>query len=197
MNRRLAAAGAAVALGLTLTACGDDANSISSQAKQGDNKGYVAGDGQIESLAVGDRKKPVKVSGTTLQGKPWTLASAKGQVVVLNVWGSWCPPCQKELPHLQDAWSSYSSAKKPVQFVGLLQRDSVDSASSTLAKFKVTYPSLKDDGGKTLLGLQGKVVTTPTTLVIDKQGRIAARISGETTATTLRNLVDQTLAEQA
>ncbi|MDE9365019.1 TlpA disulfide reductase family protein [Luteipulveratus sp. YIM 133132] len=195
--RAAAAALAAVALAGGLAACSDDPNSISAQAKQGDNKGFVAGDGQIESLAVGQRKKPARLAGKTLDGKPWNLDSARGQVVVLNVWGSWCPPCQKELPHLQDAWATYQKGGKPVQFVGLLQRDTVDSASATLAKFKVTYPSLQDDGGKTLLGLQGRVVTTPTTLVIDKQGRIAARVSGETTATTVRTLVDQTLREQA
>ncbi|AKU19207.1 redoxin [Luteipulveratus mongoliensis] len=180
-----------------LAACSDDPNSISGQAKDGDNKGYVAGDGQIETLNASHRKKPVRLTGTTLAGKPWSLADAKGKVIVLNVWGSWCAPCQQELPHLQDAWASYESAKKPVQFVGVLQRDSTVSAQATLSKFKVTYPSLQDDGGKSLLGLQGKVVTTPTTLVIDQEGRIAARVSGQTTATTVRNLVDDVLGEKS
>lgn len=196
-QRRLAAVAAAAVVLAGAAACGDCSNSIAGQAKRGDNKGYVAGNGQIEVIAPGKRKKPVALEGTTLEGKAWSLSSARGQVVLLNFWGSWCPPRQKELPQLQSAWTRYRAAGAPVQFMGVLQKDSVTSASATAAKFGVRYPSLRDDGGKSLLGLQGKVVTVPTTLVIDKQGRIAARVSGESTETTFRSLVDQMLAEPA
>lgn len=187
----------AVAGALGLTGCSNESSSIAKQAKQGDNKGYIAGDGQIESLTPGQRSGPVSVQGTTLAGTPWSLADAKGKVVVLNVWGAWCGPCQSEMPHLQAAWSGYEKSGKPVVFMGLDQRDDPAVAKSTLNRFKVTYPSLRDDGGKTLLGLQGKVVTTPTTLVLDQQGRIAARVSGETTTTTVSNLVDDVLSEKS
>lgn len=181
---------------LALAGCSSDAQSISDQARQGDNKGFIAGDGRIEQLARDNRAKPIDLTGTTLEGKTWNVASERGKVTVLNVWGAWCGPCQEELPHLQEVWNGYSTAGKPVRFMGLDQRDSVSSAAATLKRFKVTYPSLRDDGGRSLLALQGKAATTPTTLVLDRQGRIAARVSGPVTVTTLRDLVDDVLGEE-
>lgn len=185
-----------LASGLALAGCGGESDSIADQAKQGDDKGYIAGDGTIQKVATADRRDPVELAGKTLDGTAWDVKNARGKVVVLNVWGAWCGPCQKEMPELQKAWSRFQQDKKPVQMMGLDQRDSVPVARSTLQKFKVTYPSLQDDGGQSLLGLQGSVVTTPTTLVLDRQGRIAARVSGETTASTVRGLVDDVLAEK-
>ncbi|WP_018157060.1 TlpA family protein disulfide reductase [Demetria terragena] len=182
---------------LVLAGCGADEGSISDQARQGDNKNYIAGDGSIETLSAGERKGPVTVSGSTLEGKKWNVSDERGTVVVLNVWGAWCGPCQNEMPHLQKVWSQYEKKDAPVQFMGLDQRDSVAAAQSTLDKFGVSYPSLRDDGGKTLLGLQGKAATTPTTLVLDRSGRIAARVSGETSEATLRTLVDDVVKESA
>ena len=187
---------AAAALAGGTAGCGEETSAIRKQAREGEEKGYIAGDGQIEILAPARRAGPVTLTGTLLNGTPWALSSQRGRVVLLNVWGSWCPPGQTELPHLQDAWAKYQAAGKPVQFIGLLQKDSVASARSTLAKFKITYPSLRDDGGRSLLNLQGKVVTVPTTLVFDRDGRIAARVSGGSTAATFRGLVDQILAER-
>lgn len=186
---------AATAGTLALAGCGDD-GSIAKQARQGDNKNYIAGDGSIETLSAAKRKGAVSVSGTTLDGKKWSVGDERGKVVVLNVWGAWCGPCQNEMPHLQKVWAGYEKSGAPVQFMGLDQRDSVAAARSTLRKFGLTYPSLRDDGGRTLLGLQGKAATTPTTLVLDRKGRIAARVSGETTETTLRTLVDDVVKEQ-
>lgn len=189
-------AAAALIGALTLAGCGAEEGSIADQAQEGDNKGYIAGDGSIETLAPGDRKGPVKVSGSTLDGEKWDVRDERGTVVVLNVWGAWCGPCQNEMPHLQKVWAHFQKQQAPVQFMGLDQRDSVSAAKSTLDKFGVTYPSLRDDGGKTLLGLQGKAATTPTTLVLDRKGRIAARVSGETTEPTLRSLVEGVVKEQ-
>ena len=192
---------AACALGLSLltAACNDDANSVASQAMAGDGKGYVAGDGTVEQLAVADRGAAVSLGGTTVDGKSWsTAADAPGKVVVLNVWGSWCAPCVDETPHLQQVWQSYSTAGKPVAFVGIDIKESAATAAAFLKANSVTYPSLSDSGsgGQPMLALQGKAAATPSTLVLDRQGRIAARVLGATTVSTLTGLVDDVLAEQ-
>lgn len=176
----------------------EDPNSVAAQAKAGDRKGYVSGDGTIDQVAPGERGTRVAVSGTTLEGARWETADALGKVVVLNVWGSWCPPCVAESADLQAAWEKLSAAGAPVQFMGLNFRDpSPQTASAFLTSRKITYPSLAYDGGRAMLGLQGKAVSTPTTLVLDRQGRIAARVSGPVSTATLTTLVGDVLAERS
>ena len=194
---RCMAALAAGALCLGVSACTTDPNSIAAQAKSGDGKGFVSGDGSIERVAAGTRSAPLTLSGTTLQGKAWKVADVRDKVLVLNVWGQWCGPCVAEMPHLQQVWSQVSAAGKPVQFMGINYRDGAETARAFLGANKITYPSLEDDGGRTLLALRGKANTTPTTLVLDRQGRIAARVSGPVSAVTLSGLVNDVLGESA
>ena len=182
---------------LGVSACGSDAGSIAEQARSGDGKGYVSGDGSIERVSPDQRSSPLTLAGTTLAGAPWKVADARNQVLVLNVWGQWCGPCVAEMPHLQQVWSSLISSGKPVQFMGVNYRDGVETARAFLSANKITYPSLRDDGGATLLSLRGKANTTPTTLVLDRQGRIAARVSGPVTVATLSGLVSDLLSEKA
>ncbi|HZY00859.1 MAG TPA: TlpA disulfide reductase family protein [Dermatophilaceae bacterium] len=184
-------------LSFGVAACGSDAGSIAAQARSGDGKGYVSGDGSIERLAPDKRSSALTLSGTTMQGTQWKVADARGHVLVLNVWGQWCGPCVAEMPHLQQVWSQLSAAGKPVQFMGINYRDGVETAKAFLRANRITYPSLQDDGGGTLLALRGKANTTPTTLVLDRQGRIAARVSGPVTAATLSGLVDDVVGESA
>lgn len=194
---RLVAAVAVGALSIGVSACSSDANSLAAQAKSGDGKGFVSGDGTIERLALDRRAAPLTLQGTTLQGAPWKITDAAEKVLVLNVWGSWCGPCVAEMPHLQQVWSQVSTAGKPVQFMGVNYRDGAETAEAFLRANKITYPSLEDDGGRTLLALRGKASATPTTLVLDRRGRIAARVSGPVTAATLSGLVNDVLGESA
>lgn len=190
--------GAAALAGAVLTlagACSSDPNSIEAQAKSGDRKGYISGDGTIEQIAPADRGNTVALTGTTLEGKPWSMKGTEGTVLVVNVWGSWCPPCIKETPELQQAWEQVQAEKLDVEFIGVDTQESPESGLAFQRANKVTYPSLGYDGGVPLLALQGKVAATPTTLVLDRQGRIAARVSGPLTTTTLRGLVDDVLTE--
>lgn len=193
---RAAALLAAPALLLALAACSDDPNSVAAQAKSGNRQGYISGDGNIETIAVAKRSNPVTISGTTLDGKPWANADAAGKVTVLNLWASWCPPCETEAPDLKAAAEKIAAADKPVVFMGINYRDNPDSGRSTAARWGIPFPSLDDPGGTTILALQGKVTSPPTTLVLDRQGRIAARVSGAVTTATLTGLVDDVLAEQ-
>ncbi|NHN55312.1 TlpA family protein disulfide reductase [Calidifontibacter sp. DB0510] len=191
---RIVATVLAAGVGLGAVAgCSSDPNSVAAQAAKGDDKGYIAGDGTIAQVPPDQRGAPVQVSGTLLDGRPWSLEEAKGKVVVLNVWGSWCAPCQTEIPQLQAAWAGWQRAKAPVLLMGLDQKEGPESGKALLKAKKATYPSLADDGGAALLGLQGKVSSYPTTLVLDRQRRIAARVSGPVTTATITALVDDVL----
>ena len=196
-RQRLTALLAMLTIGVGVSACSSDAGSIAAQARSGDGKGFVSGDGTIERLGLDQRLTPLTLSGTTLQGIPWKVADASDKVLVLNVWGSWCGPCVAEMPHLQQVWSQLSTAGSPVQFMGVNYRDGAETANAFVRANKVTYPSLQDDGGRTLLALRGKANTTPTTLVLDRRGRIAARVSGPVSAATLTGLVKDVLGESS
>ncbi len=183
-------------LALSLAACSEDPNSIAAQAKSGNRQGYVSGDGTIESIPAAKRNKPVVLSGKTLEGEPWSVAEQAGQVVVLNVWASWCPPCETEAPELKDAAERIAAADKPVVFMGINTRDNPASGIATAKRQGIPYPSLDDQDGRKILTLQGKAPTPPVTLVLDPTGRIAARVVGVVTSSMVTGLVDDVLAEK-
>ncbi|HEV7147267.1 MAG TPA: TlpA disulfide reductase family protein [Pedococcus sp.] len=186
---------AAVALALLLTGCSNGSGTIAAQANAGDGKGYVAGDGSIEQIAPAQRKTSIRLTGTTLDGKPVDTADYRGKVLVVNTWGSWCGPCNAEAPLLQRDWASYDGVKD-VQFLGVDTKEGPAAGLAFVRRMAQTYPSLAWDGGGVLLQLKGKASATPTTLVIDQQGRLAGRISGEVQGSTLRDLVDQVRREK-
>jgi len=157
--------------------------------------GFVAGDGTVQVIDTADRKAAPTLSGKTLTGSTFTLADHVGSVVVVNVWGSWCPPCRKEAPDLQAAYTRLtgdSAATGKVVFVGINTRDSDPGPAIAFERsFKVTYPSVYDPSGRQLLGFANSLpaMAIPSTLVIDAKGRVAARIIGGTTTTTLVEVV--------
>lgn len=182
-------------LGLSaLAACGDDSNSVTGRARGEGEAGYISGDGAVEQLPPEERRDPVTLTGKTLDGEEFDLAEVEEPVVVLNTWGSWCPPCIEEMPALQEFWEA--NEKDGVLLLGLVQRDTVETAQAFLDSREITYPNLADDGGATLRGLQGAAAATPTTLVLDAERRIAARVSGPVDVSTLDGLVADVRAEQ-
>ena len=115
-------------------------------------------------------------------------------MLVVNVWGSWCAPCVAEAPDLQRVWADLQADDAPVQFVGIDFREDPARGAAFTKKAGITYPSLSDESGVLILALQGKAPTVPTTLVLDPEGRIAARVNGPVSAGTLRGLVDDVVA---
>lgn len=185
------------AAALLLGGCSGEGSTINEQMRQGDQKGYVAGDGTVQALAPDQRQTSVTLRGTTLEDEPWTSADHLGEVVVINVWGSWCGPCVEETPALVEVSGALSQAGEPVQFIGVNSRDSVQNALAFHDRYGLPYPSLEDDGGRTRAQLGSLAVATPSTIVLDPQGRVAARVNGPVDASTLRGLVDDVLAEGA
>jgi thiol-disulfide isomerase/thioredoxin len=151
--------------------------------------GFVSGGGTLTVFAKEDRTAAPALAGETLDGAQWSLKDQAGKVVVLNVWGSWCNPCRKEAPDLVAAAKELGA---DAVFVGLNTRD-LDKAPAKRFQqaFGVTYPSIYDPTGKLLLGFRGQVSpqAIPSTLVIDAQGNVAARVIGAVTTKTLVDVV--------
>ena len=156
---------------------------------------YVAGDGSTILLSAAERSAAPDVAGTTLEGKPWSLADFRGKVVVVNVWASWCAPCRAEAADLETVFEEYSS--KGVTFVGLNTRDSAANALAFTRKLGVGYPSVRDEDGRLQLAFRDTLPpqAIPSTLIIDRQGRIAARALGPVDKSRLRGLIDPLLAQ--
>ena len=180
MDLRRATAGLGAALiALVVAGCSGGSAGGSTTADGGGVKTVVS---------IDQRKDPIELSGTTLEGKHLDLASLRGKPVVLNVWGSWCPPCRKEAPDLQAAATELAGQ---ASFVGIDTReDDVAQGQAYQRRFKITYPSVVDHGDL-LLALRGAVSaqSPPVTLVLDPQGRIAARFIGPVTRLTLVEMV--------
>ena len=190
-GRRLRVAAAVTALAALAALAG--CTSSSGNTVSGQN--YQAGDGTITVLSPDQRKPPGELRGKTIDGQDVDLADYRGKVVVLNVWGSWCPPCQQEAPALQAA--SVALAPKGVKFLGINTKENGNQAAAAAFEraYGITYPSLFDSPDY-LLALRGVVAANaiPSTVVVDAQGRIAARISGPTTKETLVDLVDDVIS---
>lgn len=168
----------------------------SNQIGSSGDQGYVAGRGIITTLAVADRDEPSEVSGRTIDGEELSLDDYAGQVVVVNVWGSWCAPCRAEAPML--AAAARDLAKQDVAFLGIDSRDPSESAARAFVRrFDIPYPSIYDQQGRTLLAFRGTLNPNaiPSTVVIDREGRVAASVLGEISRTTLYDLVEEVSAK--
>ena len=186
------AAALAVALA-ALSAC-SGTNAVTQSVDGG--TGFQAGDDSLTWVPPGERSRPDPVTGNLLDGSQFDLASTRGHVVVVNFWGSWCYPCRDEADALQEVYQDNKS--RGVEFLGIDTRnDNIPSALSFMRKHHVTYPSLFDPSNVLALRFPGVPPSAiPTTLILDRQGRIAARHSGAILYTQLRDVVAKALAEK-
>jgi len=181
---------------LALTGCGG----MSAGGDSGsDGKGYVDSDKTgIARAKAGDRDKAPEVSGKTLEGKDIALADFRGKVVVLNVWGSWCPPCRAEAADFQQAY--IESEPRDVEFLGINTRDATQANALAFTASKgITYPSLWDPDAREIIKFRGNLNPNaiPSTLVIDREGRIAARALRALTLEELRSMIEPVVNEPA
>lgn len=132
-----------------------------------------------------------------IDGSRVSASRLDGVVTVVNVWGSWCGPCRVEAPVLRTISEEYQA--RGVEFLGLDVRDNDAAALAFETKFKITYDSVTStDSPRVSLAFGGMLTTAavPMTVVVDPDRRIAARVMGAVTATTLRALLDTVLAER-
>ena len=183
MHRRALLLVAALVLG----GCSTGKDAVTQNA--GTDSRYVAGDGKTIVYPVGDPKAAPGVTGSTLDGTKFDLAEQRGHVVVLNFWASWCPPCRLESPDLEAVHQSTKDSG--VAFVGVDSRDTLDAATSFVAG-RVTYPSLFDPAGRVALSFADVPPTTlPSTLIVDKAGKVAVVIRAAVRQADLTRLVTQ------
>ncbi|MBC6457684.1 TlpA family protein disulfide reductase [Actinomadura sp. HBU206391] len=161
----------------------------------GSDSRYVAGNGDSQVIKPAARKAGPRAEGATLDDKPFKLADLEGKVVVINFWASWCAPCRAEAPALEKVYTDNKA--RGVEFVGVDIKDGKTPAKAFIRSFKVGYPSVFDPDGRFTLAFRDiPPNAVPSTLVLDRRGRVAVRIVGSTTYSKLTPLVTQVAAEK-
>lgn len=193
-TRALGALTVGVGAALMLTSCGADTGGSVTPDDVID-QGYISGDGSVRVWAAADRSEPVTLAGDDFAGDAVDTSDWLGDVVVVNTWYAACPPCRLESPDLGSVARDRKS--DGVEFIGLNRVDEAGAAQAFERTYDVPYPSIADGSGAVTAQLQGvvPVKATPTTVVLDREGRVAARILGGTDATTLDTIVADVLGE--
>lgn len=149
----------------------------------------------VQRYDVADRIEVQAFSAKMLDGTDFESTAQLGRVSVYNVWGSWCGPCRTEAPDLSRVADDFAGK---VRFVGINVRDSPDAARAFERSFGVPYSSIQPgDSSQALLAFGGALASAavPSTVVVDRDGKVAARILGPIGYLTLRGLVEDVVAE--
>lgn len=186
-ERTRAAVGVTVAVALLLAGCAP------SPVSPGES--YVSGDGTVTEFAQGSRPDPIEFAGTDEFHANRSSKDYLGNPLVVNFWYAACPPCRVEAPWLEELSTSY--ADEGVAFLGVNVRDSADTSLSFTQSFGIGYPSIIDTSGSVALAFSGVASATavPTTVVLDREGRPAARIVGLIDKNVLDALIASVLDE--
>lgn len=194
MHIRPALAGAAT-LAASLLLAGCTGTNAVSQGVAG-SQGWQVGDAALHWVPATDRTTVSGVRGDLLDGRAFDLSAWRGKVVVVNFWESDCGPCRTEAQALNQVY--LDDRGKGVEFLGVDIRDGRANAAEFSRTHHVGYPSLFDPSGLVGLRFHGLAPNaTPTTIVLDRDGRIAARHSGAILYTQLRAVVARVMSETA
>lgn len=189
----------APALLLSLAACGGENDGLTQQFREGNDKGFISGDGRVVEIPIDQRGEPVVFTGTIEDGTTVSSDDYLGEVLVVNFWYAGCAPCRAEAADLETVHQSYAS--DGASFLGINIYDQPDTAIAFAKQYGVTYPSAMATGDgplKMAFAAVAPLQATPSTLVIDATGRVAARIVGPIDGpSTLNTLVRDTIAEGA
>lgn len=197
MNLRRLRAPAAALFALALLAGCSANDPLADQYREGSNKGFIAGDGSVTEIAQSARGEAVSFAGTVEDGSEVSSADYLGEVVVVNFWYASCAPCRAEAPDLQALNAQFTG--QGAEFLGVNVRDQAANALAFNESFGITYPSVMDvEDGQMQLAFSGSIPpnAVPTTLVLDAEGRVAARILGQvSTPSILETLIRDAIAE--
>lgn len=189
-------AGAVVVVAaLTLSGCTSD--TLAAEYSSGANKNYVAGDGSILEIVPEDRSDPISFTGVSEDGQAISSEDYLGQVLVVNFWAGYCAPCRVEAPELEMLSTQW--AGNGASFLGVNTYDEPATAQAFARTYGVTYPSIIDaKTGEVQLAFAGNVPPSalPTTLVLDAEGRVAARILGQLEAASILDAIITTVAAE-
>lgn len=183
------------AVAVPLAACTVTEDPLAKQARSGDNKNYIAGDGAVEEYAVEKRTEPIEINSKTYQGTTVDLSAMRGKPVVINFWYAACAPCRIEAPHLKELSEEFGDK---VPFVGVNVRDEAEASQAFERSFEIPYESIQDTDGQIQLAMTKYVPlqAVPSTLVLDRKGRVRARVIGAVEPKILKSLIDTALTEE-
>ncbi len=191
------AAALMVIAGLLLTGCAGDP--LADAYGNGGAGNQSSNDGAIMEIAPENRATPAAFEGLSETGDTISSKDFAGRVLVVNFWYAACGPCRAEAPDLEALNQKYHDAE--VSFLGVNTLDQPETALAFATKYGVTYPSIMDGTtGAVRLAFAGKASPSavPTTLVLDKRGRVAARFLGQITApSSLDTILRELLAEES
>ncbi len=190
--RRLAVAALVIA---ALAGCSAPGVSVEYEPGGGE---YISADGTTHFWPAGERGEPIVFAGDTETGDALSSEDLAGQVVLVNFWYASCGPCRTEAADLNDLYDEYAGDE--VSFVGVNIRDDAANVVSFTARYEVAYLSILDvsDNAVTLaFATPAPPTTTPTTYLLDDDGRVAARFTGAIQSpSVVAAMIDDLLAEQ-
>ncbi len=197
-GRTLVTACVAVVMAVAaLTGCSTGSDAVA----QGGTFEFVAPGGQTDIFydPPADRGRPGPLAGPDLMDTDRTISldDFAGKVVVINVWGQWCAPCRTEISQLQQVYEA--TRDQGVAFLGIDVRDNnIDAPRDFVVDRGVTFPSIYDQAMRTMIAFGGRYPTTviPSTVVLDRQHRVAAVFLRELLAEDLQPVVERLAAEQ-
>jgi len=178
---------------LLLSGCGNH----NAQLQSGDGTGFVSADGTAFFIKPEKRTEPVELMFPTVAGDSFfNVGDYRGKVLFLNAWGPWCAPCRKEAPELQDIYSQLGN--RGFVLAGVATRTDATSVNAFVRNFGITYPQLADYDSHVLSKLRGvPSATVPSTILIDRTGRIAGWALGAADPSLLKSYAEALLDETA
>jgi thiol-disulfide isomerase/thioredoxin len=187
----------AVAVMVGLGACSQPVDQLATDYREGIGQNYISGDGAYVFIEPGSRGESVVFSGELDMGGEFDSAELSGQPLLVNFWYAGCPPCRLEAKDLQELNDTFSP--DGMEFVGINIYDQRATSLTFAEEFGITYPSILDAGsGLARLSFAGQITpnAVPTTLILDRDHRVAARVSGLITdMSLLKRMIADVLSE--